>query len=310
MLLLAALLPVACAASWYEEVRAAVFADPYTTLPRYRVERARFGTGGDVSGNHLYQAARRTLTQPGDLLEFETGQKLFQPNGICFDGRWEMDAGSPYTGSLGADTSVPAIVRASVMLDGTRRADKRAFGLAVKLFVPADAEPRRTVNLLVMESMGGRYLDHVTEAVLDNEPRLGGLPPWRSLATVLRIRRDLERARRDTGDPRPSIRYQPIAGLAATPKGAGATTRAPHWLRLRVSPGTVAVEADDFRDELNLAGYPGGRLTYLVEAAEAAPRKREARWMRLGRLTLLASVVSATCDRRLHFSHAAHGAAR
>lgn len=283
----------------YERVREAVFSDPYDVLPGYRVDAALFGESGEVPDNALRRAASRTLDSRADLIEFPHGQKLFQPNGICFSGTWHIDAASPYTGLFAQGTRVPAIVRASVMLDGTRRADRRAFGLAVKLF-PRTGE--RTVNILAMESMAGRRLDHVADAVLDNHPPLGGLPPLTRLGTLLRIRRDLRAADEAHGGDG-DIRYRSVYAPAAV--GTPATeVRAPHWVRFQIPAAVVRVTADDFRDELDTARYPPDGLYYTIELAERHPRgKGNAAWTAAGRLVLEASVTSATCDRRLHFGH-------
>lgn len=283
----------------FDRVRAAVFSDPYDTLPQYGVDAALFGESGDGPGNALRRAASRTLESRADLIDFPRGQKLFQPNGICFSGSWHIEGESQYTGLFASGTQVPAIVRASVMLGGTRRADRRAFALAVKLFPPEEAH---TVNVLVMESMAGRRLDHVTDAVLDNHPSLGGVPPLTSLGTLLRIRADL-RAADQAHDGDGDIRYRTLHRPAAIGTVARDVT-APHWIRLSV-PATVArVAADDFRRELDTGRYARDELHYTIEVAERHPGgKRKAAWASIGRLVLQESVTSATCDRRLHFGH-------
>ncbi|MGI9293265.1 MAG: hypothetical protein ACR2PS_04715, partial [Pseudomonadales bacterium] len=86
--------------SSYSTIKQAIFQNPYTELPHYRVEKKLFGKSGSSEDNHLLQAAKRTLTTKDDLLEFQQGQKLLQANGICFAGEWIIDAGSPYTGQF------------------------------------------------------------------------------------------------------------------------------------------------------------------------------------------------------------------
>jgi hypothetical protein len=197
---------------------------------------------------------------------------------------------------------VPALVRISVMLDGTRRSDRRAPGLALKLF-PGQGGP--SANALFMETMGGVVRDHLLDAVLDNEPALGQLPAFGDIPTLLRIRHDLKRADREASEAGPALTYRPLTQLAEAGSDAARSLNMPRWVRLRVTPETPRVDADDFRDELDLSRYPQGRLVYLADAGEAGPEadKAQARWRPLARLTLTDSVVSASCDQRLHFAH-------
>ena len=149
--------------------------------------------------------------------------------------------------------------------------------------------------------MGGRRVDHVLDAVVDNEPALGGLPPLVRIPTLLRIRRDLRDADAEVHGGGGSIRYRSVTPLAAV---ASTSPRAPHWVRLRVPAAHARVDADDFRDELNLARYPDSRIAYRIEVADAATGgKQQAQWRVIGQLLLTASVVSASCDTRLHFPH-------
>ena len=71
-----------------------------------------------------------------------------------------------------------------------------------------------------------------------------------------------------------------------------------------MAPETPDVDAADFREELALKNYLGGQLNYDIEVAAFAPAgKGAANWVRAGVLRLTDDVVSASCDRRLHFAH-------
>lgn len=291
--------------SAFRDVREAVFRDPYAELPVYPVERDLLGPGGDREANRLRRAARRTLTLHDDLFDFPLGRKLLQANGICFAGRWRVDRPSPYSGLFARDAEALAIARASVALGEPRRGARRSFSLAVKLFPtrdPADVVP--TANLLLTDSIAGTLHPHFLDAVLDNEPDLGGLPSLGQLPLALRIRADLAAAdgalSPGGGDPF----YRPVDAPAAAGIGENDIARAPHWVRMRVAKGTPRVDAADFREELAVARYSGAVLTWVVEAAAEHPRgKAHAQWQRLGTLALTESVVSHGCDARLHFAH-------
>lgn len=285
----------------FETVRQMVFADPAVELPHYEVSKAKFGPSNNHLGNQLLDDAKRTLTSDADFVTFEHGQKLFQPNGICFSGRWNIDKPSQFTGLFRAGTDIPAIVRTSVMLSGTTQKDKRALGMAIKLFPPGQ---QQTINILVMESMGGKYLSHVTDAVLDNHPSLGSMPKIADLGLLLRIRKDLNRTLKETDSVGVKIRYLPLHHVAAANLEAGKVLRSPFWIRLRVAAGTPKIDSEDFREELAIHRYPGSTLSYMVSvAADNGGSKRHADWHEIGTLELTDSVVSTACDTKLHFRH-------
>lgn len=288
--------------SSFVSIRDAVFASPYEELPHYPISREQFGPAGDDPGNRVLAAARRTLRLRDDLIAFPGARKLFQAHGICFAGNWTVRAATAYTGLFSAGTRVPAIVRASVSLDGTEQADKRAFGMAIKLFPGADPQqPVRTVNVFVMHSLGGVRTRHVTDLVLDNEPALENLPPLTKLRTALRLQRDLERADEEVSG-RGDVNFRPITQLAAT--GNDDEILSPFWLRLTAADETPKIDRKDFRDELQLTAYPGETLRYEIAVAAAQERgKSHAQWQTIGDLELYESVVSPACDRELHFAH-------
>ncbi len=280
----------------FNNIRRLVFANPYDALPTYRVNKEQFGPRGNHKDNRVYAAGLRTLSSREDLLEFDGGQKLLQANGICFAGEWIIDRPSGYAGLLAEGTRVPVIARASVSLDGTRRKHKRAFGMALKLFPAADrATAVETVNIFVMHSLGGVRTDHVLNLALDNAPALGSLPPFGQWSTALRLQSDFERADQ-TASGRANLAYRPVAQLSGSD--------GPRWLRLVASHGMPRVDADDFRDELNLDHYPNGELRWDIAIADGQKGKKDAAsWTTVGELRVSESVVSASCDRRLHFAH-------
>ncbi len=138
----------------YNEIYNVVFSDPYIELPQYKVTKKLFGKSGDRPENHALTAAKRSLSSQTDLFDFPQKQKLFQPNGVCFAGRWLIQQPSRYTGLFEEGVNVPVIVRASVALDGTLQKHKRAFGMAIKIFPHADPNLAvETSNVFVMNTL-------------------------------------------------------------------------------------------------------------------------------------------------------------
>ncbi len=328
--------------STFEEVKNLVFSDPYASLPQYEVSRKHFDVNGE---NVLLKHAQRTLSSNANFIELDTKHKLLQANGICFAGIWKMSQNSPYSGLFQAGTEVPVIVRASVSLSGTKQRDKRAFGIAIKLFPYVHSA--LTENIFLMHSLGGTKTKHVANLPMTNEPALGELPPFSQLLTAYRLESDLEKADKAFSGKKANARFRPVSHLAAVQVGdansrlAGHTEEStpklsisvptaskeielerelevksdadtktekqgPHWLKAALSPDTPLVNKDDFRDELSLQHYPNNTLSWVISAAEFNDAGvDEARWREIGEVTLTESVVSTTCDTKLHFNHPA-----
>jgi hypothetical protein len=333
---------IATPLSAFEEVKSLVFSDPYASLPQYEVSRKHFDVNGE---NVLLKHAQRTLSSNANFVELDTSHKLLQANGICFAGIWKMSQNSPYSGLFQAGTEVPVIVRASVSLSGTKQRDKRAFGIAIKLFPYAHSA--LTENIFLMHSLGGTKTKHVANLPMTNEPALGELPPFSQLLTAYRLESALEKAGKAFSGKKANARFRPVSHLAAvqvsdahlrpashteesTPKlsiSAPTTSKeielerelevkseadtktekqGPHWLKAALSPDTPLVNKDDFRDELSLQHYPNNTLSWVISAAEFNDAGvDEARWREIGEVTLTESVVSNTCDTKLHFNHSA-----
>jgi len=290
------------ALSRFEHLKKTIFSQPYQELPYYKVNRKRFGPSSNTEKNKLLQAARRTFDDPSDLITLPTGQKLLNANGICFIGEWRITEKNSFTGLYKQGTISPAIIRSSVALSGTQQKHKRSFGMAIKL-LPSDLGQAPSLNAFVLHSMGGIKTKHLLDLSMDNQPPLGNLPSWRDLSTALRLRSDLEKVDKEKGAQKPSVSYRPVSQFAQY-KQDNDKVIAPKWLRL--SPLTkMRVDEDDFRDELNVSSYPNQQIRYTIEVAADTDngKKPKALWQTIGELTLKESVVSESCDTRLHFQH-------
>ena len=287
----------------FNRVKDVIFSVGYANRPNYQVTRKLFGKAGNNENNKLFQAAKRSLNETKDLFDFPAGQKLFNANGICFAGTWQIDSfdlvknNNHFTGLFSPLTTEPVIVRASVALSGTKQKDKRAFGMAIKFFPKGY---KTSLNAFVLNSFGGVRNKHVLNFSLDNEPRLGSLPKLSDVRTALRIKKELEKADRESGAKKPKYAFRPITHLAGG--DSIKNTNSPKWLRL--SPLTKErVDADDFRDELAINNYTQKQIVYTIQVAADAKNKSKAQWQTIGKLLLEESVTSAACDQRLHFQH-------
>ncbi len=288
----------------YTLVKNAVFNEAYSQRPNYKVNRTLFGKANNDQDNKLLKAANRTLTDSRDLLNFPSKQKLLQANGICFAGIWNIDKNSDnnFAGLFSSGTSQSVIVRASVALSGTKQKDKRAFGMAIKFF-PDDLKTSPSINAFLLNSFGGVVSKHVLDLPMDNQPTLGSLPKLSDIGTALRLKKDLEKADRTHSDKKPRFSFRPITHLASYQNlNNTKLNKSPKWLRLTAKT-SQRIDANDFRDELDVAAYAEKKIVYDISVAIDTSKKSQARWQTIGLLSLNESITSATCDRRLHFQH-------
>ena len=295
--------------SSFATIHQVISEQPYQQLPSYEVSGDLFGGPGSGVGNKLRAAAHRTLTTKADLLAFPAGQKLFQPNGICFTGHWRVTNDSIYGGFFKNGSHGLMVMRASVSLGETRRGAKRAFALAGKLFPTLDPhEVVRTANFFAMETLVGTTDAHFLDAVLDNNPPTGGVPgSFTDLLLALRVRKDFVDVARELGAGGSDPAYRSVSAIAALGNISAEPPAFPHWMALRVAQDTPRVDQNDFRDELRLEHYPGHRLVWEIRVAAYEDRgKQHAQWQRIGDIALDDYMLTKTCDARLHFAHPAN----
>src|SRR6516225_6833166 len=125
----------AYAGSTFQEVRDALFADPYYTvwgapgsppLPRHRVTLWSVLAGFVPFGRRFpfLQAARRAIGSAADLRwgpDRRGSRRLLHPNGVCLMGAWEIAEPSDYTGYFRAGRVGLVIARYSTCCTETRR---------------------------------------------------------------------------------------------------------------------------------------------------------------------------------------------
>lgn len=275
-----------------------IFEQPYTELPQLTVTSKNFGKKGDNPENQLFSAAKRTLQDERDWLPEATKPKLFNANGICFTGKWIIDTHSEYTGLFAQNTQANVIARASVALSGTKQKHKRSYGMAIKVF---DSKNTKSANLFVMHSMAGTKTKNVLDLELDNHPKLGGLPSFSKIPTLLRISKDLKRADKLTGTNKPEVNYRPVNTFAEINNDSKAIS--PTWVKL-VPKTSFRANMNDFREEMSVKNYPEQKIEYTLQVATGDKKqKAKATWITLGELILETSITSQACDINLHFTH-------
>ena len=275
----------------FQDVWKEIVSDPLKTLPQ---EKISFGKLFTFSKNIILTNAKRTLEEQRDIIEpFE---KLAHPNGVCLNGTWEIHTQNPYSGYFKKGSKALIIARASSAMSKTKRGEIRAFGLAGKLFPTTDKEERNkepTANFFTIDDLGGTNALHFTDVELTNEPNVSTTSEViKNLLYALKVAKAFGDA-----DENPNIRqlYE-ISELGEANKKKILT---PKWMKISAQKGQT-IDAQDFRDEFILNNHK--KIVFDISVASNMS-KNQKNWKTIGTITFKESIVSTTCDHRLHFHH-------
>ncbi|MBA3421365.1 MAG: hypothetical protein H0U12_05655 [Thermoleophilaceae bacterium] len=263
--------------STFNEVKAVAFSGSYAELPhRQGLRPGRFV--------RFFNDSARSLIDRRDVLpRFD---KLIHANGICYTGIWRIDQDSPYTGYFASGSEALIIARASIAGNSLNAGERRAFGIAGKVYPTLD--PDRKVwpgNFVTVSKLSGERLKHIIDYKPTNMPTVG-LDPGANLVNRVIFR---------LIDTRPGWReVHPISTLGL-PTGSEVAT--PDLMMLKAADDTPRVEARDFRDELRLEHYPNHKLVYTINVKDFDDRD----WTRLGVIEFTEYAISEGGDKRLHF---------
>jgi len=267
-----------------------VSSDEYQ-LPKNKISLVSLG--GWIKSK-IKNSAKRTLADGSDLLpQF---RKLAHPNGVCLLGTWKISKENPYSGYFKNGSVAKIIARASTAMSNTKAGDYRGFGMAGKLYPTTDKfheNKLKTGNFFVADDLGGTKAKHYTDVELINEPAVSKNPSFFShLLYALKLASTFGKA-----DSNPGIRqvYQ-ISELGESSKNI----ITPKWINIRAVKGQTVNEAD-FRNELNVSNYKNDLKFEILVASTAT--KGVKNWISIGQINFNESVVSNSCDHRLHFNH-------
>ena len=244
--------------------------------------------------NVILGDAKRTINEHANILK--PFDKLAHPNGICLKGSWNIHANSRYGGYFKKNSKALIIVRASTAMSTTKRGEIRAFGFAGKIFPttnPRTILRENAANFFLVDDLGGTRAKHYTDVALTNEPFVSKTSEvFKNLSYVIKLASAFSKA-----DKHASIRqlYE-ISELGEGDKNKVVT---PKWMKIEAKQGQT-VDAIDFRDELRITGNK--KLHFSISVASKKTKNKKA-WMNIGSIIFDASVVSNSCDHRLHFHH-------
>lgn len=258
--------------------------DELEKLPQNEISFFKLGS--------LLANTQRTLDNRADILEpFE---KLAHPNGICFKGVWEIEFENIYSGYFKKGSKALLIARASTAMSNTESGDTRAFGFAGKLFPTLNSTKQNTqpsANFFLIDDLGGTDALHYTDVTLSNEPSVSfTFEVFKNMLYALKVSQTFSSV-----DENPGVRqlYE-ISEL-----GESENIITPKWMKIEAK-NSKKVDEKDFRDELRIE--TGKKLVFTISvASKKVDEKKE--WQKIGTITLDDSIVSQSCDHRLHFHH-------
>lgn len=244
--------------------------------------------------DNILKDSQRTLDNHSDILEpFE---KLAHPNGICFKGIWDIDTENIYSGYFKKSSQALIIARSSTAMGNTDSDGTRAFGFAGKLFPttnPNRLNSEYSANFFLIDDLGGTDAKHYTDVQLTNEPSLSfTLEVFKTLFYVLKVSYTFSKV-----DENPNIRQ--LYEISELGENENKNVITPKWMKIEAKD-SEKVDANDFRDELKIKD--GEELIFNIYVANEIINAKKA-WQKIGTITLDKSVVSKSCDHRLHFHH-------
>ncbi|MFA6190784.1 MAG: hypothetical protein WC665_00395 [Sulfurimonas sp.] len=275
----------------FNEVWNPVESDELQTLPQDEISLFKLSS---FKEDTLLKDARRTLDNHSDILEpFE---KLAHPNGICFKGIWDIDTENIYSGYFKKSSQALIIARASSAMGNTDSSSTRAFGFAGKLFSttnPNSPNSEYSANFFLIDNLGGTDAKHYTDVQLTNEPAQSiTFEVVKNLLYALKVSHTFAKA-----DENPNIRQ--LYEISELGEKNSKNIVTPKWMKIEAK-GSTKVDAKDFRDELKIK--EGEELIFNIFVANKMT-KTEKEWQKIGTITLDKSMVSKSCDHRLHFHH-------
>ncbi|MFT5660197.1 MAG: hypothetical protein ACI9TV_000838 [Sulfurimonas sp.] len=274
----------------FNEVWGEVISDPLESLPQNKISFFKLST---LKKNKILENAQRTLDDHNDILK--PFNKLAHPNGICFKGVWEIDTENVYGGYFKNKSKALIIARASTAMSNTKSNKTRAFGFAGKLFPttkPDKMNHEDSANFFLVDDLGGTKASSYAQVELTNEPEVSITPEViKHMLYTLKVSHTFSKV-----DSHPTIRQ--LYEISYLGEGNSTNIITPKWMMIQGQDSQK--NADDFRDELKITD--GEVLQFSINvASQIIDGKKD--WNKIGTIKLDTSVVSNSCDRRLHFHH-------
>ncbi len=263
--------------STFNYVKEVGFSEPYAQLPYHQ------GLGLTTIIQFFNDSARNLFDKRDIRPKFD---KLIHANGICYTGVWNITEDSPYTGYFSKGSQGLVFARLSVAGANIKRGDRRAFGLAGKVFPTMNPDEKvKPGNFVTVDYLTGIKAPHITDTEMSNFPSVGvDLGANFVNRIVFRLM-----------DRRPG--YRQLFTISTLGVSADSPVVTPDLIMFKVNEGTVKVNAEDFRDELRLENYPDRQIVYTINVKNFD----QEHWRQLGTIEFNDYALCAGCDKRTHF---------
>ena len=276
----------------FQAVWDAIMSDPERTLPQESVSYAKLFDG---VRDLISEDAERTLSEHADIIgHFD---KLAHPNGVCMKGLWQIDTQNPFGGYFRLGSEALVIARASSAMSNTKRGENRAFGMAIKLFATQDSLEVLTVNsanFFVIDDLGGTDAEYFSDVALTNAPDVSFTSSvFSAFAYGLKVASAFRNADENSG-------IRQVYEISYLGENNESRVLTPRWVKIEAEDNQAITGVEDFRDEFALAL---GEVIVFNISVSSTPEGETKIWQKIGNITFDASVVSNTCDHRLHFHH-------
>ncbi len=268
-----------------------ILSDSLDKLPQNKVSFSKLFTSEE---NIILNNAQRTLNNRLDILE--PFDKLAHPNGICFKGIWDIDTLNIYSGYFKKNSKALIIARASTALSNTTSDDTRAFGFAGKLFptiIEEQISDEHSANFFLIDDLGGTSATHFIDVALTNEPEVSfTFEVFKNLLYAIKVAYNFGKSDKHSG-------IRQLYEISQLGESNNTNIITPKWMKIDAKD-MKKVNEKDFRDELKIKN--GIKLIFNISVANQII-KDDKNWQQIGTITLDTSVVSKSCDHRLHFPH-------
>ncbi|RYZ86913.1 MAG: hypothetical protein EOP04_12865 [Proteobacteria bacterium] len=284
--------------STFSEVWAAANENPYSALPEEKVTLRSFY---HFLSDKLQKSSERTLSDHNDVLPYF--QKLLHPNAICFAGTWNITEETDYSGYFKKDSKGLIILRASAALSEIHRGEKRAFGMAGKIFPTDDfahQDKLKTANFFVIDNLGGTYAENFLDSPMTNDITnidfgAENIGQTGILAAAVKAFGFAEKVVGTT------LTVRQLYEISELGESKSAIIKTPKYLKLQGQEGQ-RTDLSDFREDLRIQNN-GGLIRIDISIASEGSLGKPKNWTKVGYIELTEDSLAEGCDHRVHFHH-------
>jgi hypothetical protein len=270
----------------FDAVWSEVSKDELKTLPQDKISFFKL--------DKIKEDSKRTLQSRANILPYF--DKLAHPNGVCLSGIWSITEQNPYGGYFKQNSKALIIARASSAMSNTKQGQIRAFGLAGKLFSsldPKEVLKTDTANFFVIDDLGGSDADYFTQVELTNEPKVSmSSEVFKNLLYAIKVAKSFSDADKHSG-------IRQLYEISYLGEDDRSKVKTPKWMKIKAKK-IQKNNSKDFRSELTIKD--GKKLIFDISVATKEEDGKKD-WKYIGEIIFDNSVVSKSCDHRLHFHH-------